>query len=148
MCSTWQESVPAIGLTFCDHRQPGSKVPRPTEWPLRSTTSTRPLPSVNSLTSSGLSNRFPTSCAILTSWPLAFCLDCTTLGVEDRGRRPDRRDACRCEAAHRIRSYPEEPRGVEVRPRTYVAGGARALVLEIGPSRNPEFFGTFCVSVL
>src|SRR5580692_9238512 len=27
MCSTWQESVPAIGLTFSDQRQPGSKVP-------------------------------------------------------------------------------------------------------------------------
>lgn len=53
MCSTSHESVPESGLTFSDHRQPGSNVPIPIMWPLRSTSRTCPLPSVNSRTSSG-----------------------------------------------------------------------------------------------
>src|SRR3954463_4019177 len=45
-CSTRHESVPAIGFTHSLHFQPGSNVPRPTSWPLTSTTSRRPLSNV------------------------------------------------------------------------------------------------------
>src|ERR1700758_394551 len=65
MCSTLQESVPASGLTCCDQRQPGWKVPSPTWWPLRSTSSTCPWPSVNSRTSSGVSKRLLIRFAII-----------------------------------------------------------------------------------
>src|SRR3954469_8805020 len=106
MCSTWQDSVPASGLTFSDQRQPGSNVPRPTVWPLRSTSSTRPLPSVNSRTSSGLSKRFPMSSAIAEP-PLGWCgsildpfaPDCKAcvyaLARAEAAQRPPDRDGAR-----------------------------------------------------
>src|SRR2546423_3972336 len=51
-CETSHESVPAIGFTLDDQRQPGSNVPRPTVCPPICRTFACPLPS-NSRTSSG-----------------------------------------------------------------------------------------------
>src|SRR2546423_3267945 len=65
MCSTWQLSVPLNGFTCSDQRQPGSKVPRPTLCPFRSTSSTFPLPSLKSRTSSGDPKSLPLISAIL-----------------------------------------------------------------------------------
>src|SRR5918911_5473140 len=69
MCSTWQLSVPLSGLTCSDQRQPGSNVPRPIMCPLRSTSSTCPLPSLNGRTSSGDSNPLPLISAMVFSLP-------------------------------------------------------------------------------
>src|SRR6266571_2045479 len=74
MCSTWQLSVPLSGLTCSDQRQPGSNVPRPILCPFRSTSSTFPLPSLNSRTSSGDPKPLPLISVIAP--PL---LECDTL---------------------------------------------------------------------
>src|SRR3954463_9605089 len=60
MWLTWQLSVPAIGLTSFDQRQPGAKVPLPTGPVSRLTSSTWPF-ALNSRTSSGESKPFPSS---------------------------------------------------------------------------------------
>src|SRR5919199_1147015 len=70
MCSTWQLSVPLNGLTCSDQRQPGSNVPRPILCPFKSTSSTFPLPSLNSRTSSGEPKPLPLISAIDLSLPL------------------------------------------------------------------------------
>src|SRR5215212_6727449 len=62
-CETWQESVPAIGLTFSDQRHPGSNVPRPTTLPATLTTCACPLPS-NGRTSSGESKLLTSTSAM------------------------------------------------------------------------------------
>src|SRR3954470_22847512 len=68
-CATWQLSVPAIGLTWSDQRQPGSNVPRPIELPPTLTSSTRPMSSLNGRTSSGAPN-------CLDSRLMAFSFGC------------------------------------------------------------------------
>src|SRR5437588_3956540 len=69
MWLTWQLSVPLSGLTCSDQRQPGSNVPRPIMFPFRSTSSTLPLPSLNSRTSSGEPNALPVISAIAPPLP-------------------------------------------------------------------------------
>src|SRR5215208_5313120 len=85
VCSTWQLSVPAMGLTFSDHLQPGSNTSREAVKSPRVTTSA--LPFSNVLLSSGWLGSCAGYClrpCLLTSpfhcYPLAND-SCEVLGV-------------------------------------------------------------------
>src|ERR687887_1077695 len=89
MCSTWQLSVPLSGFTCSDQRQPGSNVPRPIMCPLRSTSSTCPLPSLNGRTSSGDSNPLPLISAISSPFLIGLpALERGSLSRLPRAREP------------------------------------------------------------
>src|SRR6476660_2900177 len=72
--AAWQLSVCAIGFTCCDHRQPGSKVARPTPPPSMLTSGSWPLPSSNGRVSSGESKLLRMRLATLTSCCGYSCL--------------------------------------------------------------------------
>src|SRR6478735_4080915 len=66
-CAAWQLSVPAIGLTCCDQRQPGLKVARPTGCSARLTSWSWPVPLSKGRVSSGASRLMRISCDMATS---------------------------------------------------------------------------------
>src|SRR5215208_949244 len=95
VCSTWQLSVPTMGLTFSDQRHPGSRVNRPAVTSSMLTMSTLPLSKV--LVSSGDSTLLAfrdSESTVVRSAPSSHCASVGSQvlarGQDGTGRTPPR----------------------------------------------------------